>query len=265
MWPPITCGRADDMAVIELAIGPGPTPGIFQVEVVASRVGEAKAAVELDAESILARRGMLQKAVLASSVSSRRALSEFELPVREVGEALFTSLLGTREVAGRYQAAAAAAAMRGEGLRIVLRIDSPTLAGLPWEAMYDPEAQAYVCRQAQLVRRVPVASVPSPLNVRPPLRILGVVSSPRGLTALDVEKEQDELARALERAVESGLVEVHWPLTRPGQDCKKSCSWRSGMCCTSSGTGISMLIRMRDCWPWCAMMGELIWWQRTGW
>jgi CHAT domain len=100
--------------------------------------------------------------------------------------------------------------MRGEGLRIVLRIDSPTLAGLPWEAMYDPEAQAYVCRQAQLVRRVPVASVPSPLNVRPPLRILGVVSSPRGLTALNVEKEQDELARALERAVESGLVEVHW-------------------------------------------------------
>ena len=64
---------------------------------------------------------------------------------------------------------------------MVLRIDTPALAGLPWEAMYDQAAGAYVCRQDQLVRHVPVASVPAPLRVRPPLRILGVVSSPRGL------------------------------------------------------------------------------------
>ncbi len=82
---------------------------------------------------------------------------------------------------GRYRAAAAVAAERGEGLRVVLRTDSAALAGLPWEAMYDQTAGAYVCRQDQLVRHVPVASVPAPLRVRPPLRILGVVSSPRGL------------------------------------------------------------------------------------
>jgi hypothetical protein len=78
--------------------------------------------------------------------------------------------------------------------------------------MYDPETHAYVCRQAPLVRRVPVAAVPPPLDVRPPLRVLGVISSPLGLPSLDVEKEQGELTRALERAVESGLVEVHWAL-----------------------------------------------------
>jgi CHAT domain len=42
------------------------------------------------------------------------------------------------------------------------------------------------------------------------LRILGVVSYPRGLPALDVDKEQDQLARALARPVGQGLAEVHW-------------------------------------------------------
>ena len=183
---------------------------MFRVEVVASPAGEASATVELDADALLARRGLLQQAVLASAVPSRRVLPETEQPVREVGEVLFAGLLGTGEVAGRYRAAAAVAAERGEGLRVVLRIDTPALAGLPWEAMYDQAAGAYVCRQDQLVRHVPVASVPAPLRVRPPLRILGVVSSPRGLPALDVDKEQDQLARALARPAGQGLAELHW-------------------------------------------------------
>jgi len=198
------------VTVIEVAIGPGGAPGAFRVEVVASPAGEASATVELDADSLLARRGLLQQAVLASAVPSRRVLPETEQPVREVGEVLFAGLLGAGEVAGRYRAAAAVAAERGERLRVVLRIDTPALAGLPWEAMYDQAAGAYVCRQDQLVRHVPVASVPAPLRVRPPLRILGVVSSPRGLPALDGEKERDQLARALARPVGRGLTELHW-------------------------------------------------------
>ena len=198
------------MTVIEVAIGPGGAPGTFRVGVVASPAGEASVTVALDAESLLARRGLLQQAVLASAVPSRQVLPETEQPVREIGEVLFAGLLGTGEVAGRYRAAATVAAMRGEGLRVVLRIDTPALAGLPWEAMYDQAAGAYVCRQDQLVRHVPVASMPTPLRVRPPLRILGVVSSPRGLPALDVEKEQDQLARALARPAGQGLAELHW-------------------------------------------------------
>ena len=148
--------------------------------------------------------------MLASAVPSRRLLPETEQPVREAGQALFAGLLGTGEVAGRYRAAAAVAAERGEGLRVVLRIDTPALASLPWEAMFDQAAGAYVCRQDQLVRHVPVASTATPLRVRPPLRILGVVSSPRGLPPLDVEKEQDQLTRALARPASKGLAELHW-------------------------------------------------------
>ena len=206
------------MTVIEVAIGPGGGPGMFKVEVVASPAGEASAMIQLDADALLARRGQLQQAVLASAVPSRRLLPETEQPVREAGQVLFAGLLGTGEVAGRYRAAAAVAAERGEGLRVVLRIDTPALAGLPWEAMFDRAAGAYVCRKDQLVRHVPVASVAAPLRVRPPLRILGVVSSPRGLPALDVEKEQDQLARALARPASQGLAKVHWAPSATWED-----------------------------------------------
>ena len=86
---------------------------MFRVEVVASPAGEVSATVELDADGLLARRGLLQQAVLASAVPSRRVLPETEQPVREVGQVLFAGLLGTGEVARRYSAAVAVAAERG--------------------------------------------------------------------------------------------------------------------------------------------------------
>ena len=42
-------------------------PGTFRVEVVAS-AGEASTTIELDAEGLLERRGLLEQAVLASAV-----------------------------------------------------------------------------------------------------------------------------------------------------------------------------------------------------
>ena len=66
------------VTVIEVAIGPGGAPGVFRVEVVASPAGEASVTVQLDADALLARRGQLQQAVLASAVPSRRLLPETE-------------------------------------------------------------------------------------------------------------------------------------------------------------------------------------------
>ena len=101
--------------------------------------------MELDVDSLAACRGLLQQAVLASAVRTR-GVPENELLVRDAGRELFAALLGADEVVGRYQASAALAADRRQGLQIVLRIDSPALAGLPWEAMFDQGAGAYVCR-----------------------------------------------------------------------------------------------------------------------
>jgi hypothetical protein len=197
-------------AIIEVAIRRGDAHGTFTVEVVSSAAGEASASVTLNVDGLLSQRERLQSAVLASSVVSRRVLPETERPVREIGQLLFAATLGAGEVSGRYRASAALAAERGQRLRVVLRIDSPELAVLPWEAMYDEAVGEYVCRHDQLVRHAAIASVPSPLLVRPPLRILGVVSSPRGLYPLDVEKEQEQLTRALARPVSLGHIDLQW-------------------------------------------------------
>jgi hypothetical protein len=165
------------MAVIEVAIGPGGRPGEFKVEVIDSPAGRLAATASLDAGSLMARRGLLQLEVLASSTPAR-GVPETEQLLRQAGQSLFAGLLGVEGIAGCYRASAALAAERGEELRVVLRIDDPELAGLPWEAMFDRETGAYVCRRNQLVRHVPVASASAPPHVRLPLRILGVVSSP---------------------------------------------------------------------------------------
>ena len=134
----------DDSAVFEVAIGYGAAPGAFKVDVISSPAGLASTIVRLDIELLQARRQELQSSVLTSSVSARRIVDEAERPVREVGEELFGALLGTGEVAGRYRASAALAAAGELTLRVVLRIDVPELAALPWEAMYDRVAGGYV-------------------------------------------------------------------------------------------------------------------------
>jgi WD40 repeat protein len=185
---------------------------------VASSAGETAALVELNTDWLTAQRDRLQEVVLASSVSSRRLLPAAERPVRDVGEALFAALLGSAEVTGLYRSAAALAAKQGDPLRLVLRIDTPELAALPWETMYDQAAGSYVCRRHQLVRHVPVASVPAPLPAEPPLRVLGVISSPRELPGLDVAAERDQLGRALAEPIRQGLVELHWARTASWAD-----------------------------------------------
>jgi DNA-binding beta-propeller fold protein YncE len=202
-------GKADPQVVFEVAIGPGNAPGQFRVDIISSPAGLASALVGLDVPALAGRRTELQKAILNSTVVTRRALPETERPVREIGQALFTALLGTGEVAGQYRASAAMVASREQSMRIVLRIDTPELAGLPWEAMYD-EAFGYVCRHEQLVRHIPLPSLPAPLAITPPLRILAVVSAPRGLALLDADKEREQLTTAMAEQIAAGLVEIHW-------------------------------------------------------
>jgi len=180
--------------------------GGFRVTV-RSAAGEAAGQLRLDPRPVLDRRPQLQATVLASAVTSRAALGEVEEPVRSVGQQLFHALFDD-DVYAAYRASLAVAAERGTQLRVVLRTHAPELAALPWEMLFDPDSDAYLCQREPLVRHVSVSSATHALRVSPPLRILGVVSAPRDRARLDVEGEKQRLAAALRPL--GSRVELRW-------------------------------------------------------
>ena len=195
---------------IEVEVGAGPAPGEYAVRVVHSAAGgEPTGTLNLDVEDLRRRREQVEQAVLSSSVLTRRAVPAVEQPVRQLGLGLFEALF-TGPVNSAFRASLGVARERGQGLRLVLRLTAPELAELPWEAMFDPETEAYLCREEPLVRHVPAPFTPDPLEVSRPLRILGLVSSPRGLRRLNVEAERERLQKALAQPLANRRVELHW-------------------------------------------------------
>lgn len=183
---------------IELEIGRAAAPGRYQVHVVSSPAGgDQREEFDLDVERLLRSRPGIEAGILSSAVGARRVLATAEQPVREVGQHLFEALF-RRSVYGAYRASLGVAQQQGERLRVVLRFTAPELAALPWETLFDPERQTYVCRQEPMVRRIPAQFNPrAPLQVEPPLQVLAMVASPRGLPLLDVERERANLDEAL--------------------------------------------------------------------
>jgi len=193
--------------VIEVTIGSAGVPKSFDVRIVRSPAGTGAAVTGLDLDVLRERRPELQVALLTSGTATGQILREAEQSVRQLGRELFAALFGEQEIHGLYRASAAIAASQDKRLRIIVRIDEPLLAGLPWEAMFDQSAGSYVCRYHELVRQlpvasVPVASVPVPLGAAPPLRVLGADSSPGN--------ERQLLERALAGPIKDGLVELVW-------------------------------------------------------
>ena len=195
---------------IELEIGPGPEPGTYVVRVLRSvGGGEPVEMITLDVDELVSQRPHVEASILSSSVSTRRIMSDTEAAVQGVGVRLFDATF-TGDIRTAYRTSAAVAAERGKGVQIALRLDAPGLAALPWEALFDSETQAYLCLKEPLVRHVPAPFSPPALTVTPPLKVLGMISSPAGLPALDVEAERGRLEEALRPHLDSGRVELHW-------------------------------------------------------
>jgi hypothetical protein len=207
------------MEVFEVAMEAAGDAGKFRVEVLESPDGAiASTVAALDIDGLLARRSELESIVLASAPN--RHLAHDETPVRQAGRALFQALLGNGDVGQRYRAALAA--MRGARLRVILRIADPRLSALPWEMMYDDAAAGYVCRLEQLVRQVGVSSPMPPLPADPPLRVLGIVSSPRDLPGIDLAKEKPN-SKPCFPARATGAPSCPGRRRHPGRTCTTCC------------------------------------------
>ncbi|MFE6253777.1 CHAT domain-containing protein [Agromyces sp. NPDC057865] len=204
--------------VMEMEIGPGPEPGTYVSRVLRSiGGGEPSETFRLDVDELLRRRPDLEASVLLSSVSARRIMSDTEANLQALGRELFEAAFAG-DVYAAYRTSEAVASERGSGVQVALRLSAPGLSALPWEALYDPATEIYLCRKEPLVRRVPAPHAPAPLAIDLPLRVLAMVSSPRGLPPLDVEHERELLEEALRPHLDAGRVRIEWlePVTWSG-------------------------------------------------
>jgi hypothetical protein len=101
------------------------------------------------------------------------------------------------------------------GLRLKIKIDpsdeeTGALADLPWELLCDGETEDFfaLSRQTSLVRYLDVPRSSQPIPFTPPLRVLAVAASPRGLDPLDLAEEARRL-QDLNRS-SSGAVDVRF-------------------------------------------------------
>lgn len=192
----------------------GPVSGRqYPVKVVRSPGGEAAEIAtfpfgELELEN---RLQAVQIALLRSGGQTRQVLSPEEQAVQDFGYALFMALL-PGEVRSRYDVSQREAVRQGAGLRIKLRFQSPEMAALPWEFIYDPRHGEYVCLSLNtpLVRYLALPHPVRTLRATPPLRILGMTANPQGTGHLNVALEKQRVETALSDLQRDGLVSLTW-------------------------------------------------------
>ncbi len=196
-------------SVIELEVTAAPVEGQFTVRVVRSASGQdSTSTMQLDPRTYVDARDDLETAVLASAVTGRRVLSPGEQRLRTVGQQLFDALF-TGPVGEAYRASTTSAEARGERLQVVLRLDVPGLAAIPWESMYDALNGEYIGLSDPLIRHIP-STDGEPLQIVAPLKVLVLVASPDGLADLDVEAERRKLSQALAEPIADGRIALKW-------------------------------------------------------
>jgi hypothetical protein len=147
---------------------------------------------ELELENLLLR-------ISRSHTRVRRVDTSETAAIKSFGEQLFDALFRDDLRVNLLRSLSEAAA-KGSGLRIRLRLsDTPELAGLPWEFLYDRSRNRFLSLSyhTPLVRYLELPDPPRPLPVNPPLHVLVMISSPADFVQLDVDQEWAKLSDAL--------------------------------------------------------------------
>ncbi len=191
----------------ELRIRFEPADGAYRVYVTAP-CGEASGRFELPFGSLEVENFVLRAS--RGRQAHRRMESSQTEHARIFGGRLFGALFQDR-VRDVYQGAMSDADRSGHGLRMTLSLtDTPELMDLPWEFLYDEPNFLAISVMTPVVRYLDLPRQRRPLTIEPPLRILGMISSPSDAAPLDGARERANLERALGGLIDAGLVELRW-------------------------------------------------------
>lgn len=180
----------------------------YRARVISSPEGEGRADFSLPFSSL-----ELENFIL--SMGNARGDEQSSVPskmpaAKAFGIRLYETLFNG-PVRDLYQGSLRSAEREGYGVRLLLHISEvPELASVPWEYLYDPSLARFLALSVDtpVVRYMDIPRQILPLHVKPPLRILVMISNPREFPQLDVEAEWRILNDALEDQVRRGLISI---------------------------------------------------------
>jgi hypothetical protein len=198
----------DEITYLDFDIHIQPAGSGYRVKVVNSPAGQANGEFEmpfseLEIENFVLRVGRTRKGV-------RRLESPEMESARMFGGRLFQSVFSD-EMRGNLRSSLNEASQQNAGLRFRLHLeDSPELADLPWEYLYDSANDEFLVLSVQtpLVRYLDLPIKTETLSTSLPLKILVMISSPSDFPVLDVEKEFQTLVNGLGDLQQRGLVKL---------------------------------------------------------
>ena len=183
--------------------------GGYRTRVVASPAGEAQTDFTLPFSDEGLENLVLK--VVGSIGRARRKVRRIEPQesrlIEDFGSQLFQAVFSgpVRECLGRSRIAAE---NKDAGLRVRLRLPGD-LANIPWEYLYDDEYGFLgLDPRTALVRYLEMSALVQPFPIRPPLRILTIVSAPTDIPEIDGEKEWGKLKDELDGLVRDEMVQL---------------------------------------------------------
>ena len=130
--------------------------------------------------------------------------------LKALGNTLYQALF-PNNINARFHATMAGAAFNNQSVRLRLIFQSPELAALPWEFLYDESTNTFLANNTQTVlsRYVDVPLLKREIKgASLPLKVLLVISSPSNLPQLDTTGEENLIREALAKYIEAGQVEL---------------------------------------------------------
>jgi len=180
----------------------------YTARVFNSPAGQATAAFrepfsDLEIENFLLRVGRSRHAV-------RRIESPEMASAKAFGGKLFNEVFAG-DVRACLRSSIDEAGRQGLGLRVRLHLGQvPTLADLPWEFLYNAGMNRFLGLSVEtpVVRYLELPERIRPVAVKPPLRVLMMISSPTDYAQLNVDREFAKMNEALSDLEQRGLVTV---------------------------------------------------------
>lgn len=195
---------AGGAGIYPVAIADSPSGGLaaqpcaLDADAWTSRLWSSDAPME-----VVARRGSIDTG------AGTPDLMPSEDTARAVGERLYKSLFNPQIRSHLQESLRSVDPQRREGLRFLINTtEAPELALLPWEFLYDPGQDDFLFsdKMKPVIRWLDVDHPTPTLAVKPPLRLLVAIASPRDRPDLSVGAELARLDGALRDLVAQGRI-----------------------------------------------------------